>query len=959
MPERWTIQLLQLRRHEKDYILRGSVLYVNKLDAGLAQLRGEIENSSLPKRQRNDVLGRLHAYQTLFHQYVDVANEIEADSNVYLSAVHTVEPMLEHLRARMDSKASATLSILYERNQATMLTFTAATVGAVSLGLIVAAFILRSIARPLEECVTFAGRMADGDLSARLQSVQGKDFTMLILSMNQMADRLQQAAQWREMHEVELQRLNRALRVLSLCNETLVRATSESKLLETICNHIVDVGGYRLAWVGYARDEEQRVEPIAHAGTAPVPISSAQQHWAAESLWQGTPAIDLPDTLDAGPSGGDVDPGPGRIGARIAVPLRARDRMLGVLAIYAEQEDAFDTEEVKVLQELADDLAFGIAGLRESAERKRFEQELERQANFDALTGLANRFTLEARLTQSVSDAQRSDSKLVTMFIDLDRFKGVNDTLGHAAGDTLLVEVARRLESAVRDADTVARVGGDEFVVVMKDIHAASDAAAVAVAGKIIALMAHPVIIEGQEINPSASIGISIFPDDGDDGSGAQALLRNADLAMYDAKTLGGAGFRFYAPEMNARMAARVAMETDLRHALAHGELLMHYQPQLSLVSGTITAAEALVRWCHPQKGMISPQEFIPLAEETGLILPLGEWILRNVCAQLRTWLDAGVPVPPVAVNLSARQFRQDGLVGLVRDVLAEQRLEASMLHLEITESVIMHDVDSAVAALQGLKALGVGISLDDFGTGYSSLSYLKRFPIDHLKIDQSFVRDITCAPDDAAICNAIISLAHHLQLSVVAEGVETDAQLHYLRRQRCDLIQGYRISKPLGAADFARFLEAPLKLPARIANDGQNTLLIVDDEVRIVRALQRTLLRDGYHILTAQSAAQALDLLASHDVQVILCDQRMPGMSGTEFLSRAKDIYPDTIRLMLTGYAELDSVLDAINRGAIFRFFTKPWDDESIRRHIREAFRHHKLTRQATDEMVPMLLNG
>jgi diguanylate cyclase (GGDEF)-like protein len=865
--------------------------------------------------------------------------------------------MLENLRARMDSKASATLSILYERNQATMLTFTAATMGAVLLGLVVAAFILRSIARPLEECVAFAGSMADGDLSARLQSVQGKDFAMLILSMNQMADRLQQAAHLRELHEVELQRLNRALRVLSLCNETLVRATSESELLETICNHIVNAGGYRLAWVGYVLDGEQKVELMAHAGTAPVPISRAQQHWAAESLRQRTPAIELPDTLDAGPSGGDVDPGPGRIGARIAVPLRARDRTLGVLAIYAEQEDAFDTEEVKVLQELADDLAFGIAGLRESAERKRFEQELERQANFDALTGLANRFTLEARLTQSVSDAQRSDSKLVTMFIDLDRFKGVNDTLGHAAGDTLLVEMARRLESAVRDSDTVARVGGDEFVVVMKDIHAASDAAAVA--GKIIALMTHPVIIEGQEINPSASIGISIFPDDGDDGSGAQALLRNADLAMYDAKTLGGANFRFYAPEMNARMAARVAMEADLRHALAHGELLMHYQPQLSLVSGTITAAEALVRWCHPQKGMISPQEFIPLAEETGLILPLGEWILRNVCAQLRAWLDAGVPVPPVAVNLSARQFRQEGLVQLVRDVLAEQRLEASMLHLEITESAIMHDVDSAVAALQGLKALGVGISLDDFGTGYSSLSYLKRFPIDHLKIDQSFVRDITCAPDDAAICNAIIGLAHHLQLSVVAEGVETDAQLHYLRRQQCDLIQGYRISKPLGATDFARFLEAPLKLPARIANDDQNTLLIVDDEVSIVRALQRTLRRDGYHILTAHSAVQALDLLASHDVQVILCDQRMPGMNGTEFLSRAKDMYPDTIRLMLTGYAELDSVLDAINRGAIFRFFTKPWDDESIRHHIREAFRQHKLTRQAADEKAPMLLNS
>ncbi|HEY0588156.1 MAG TPA: EAL domain-containing protein [Pseudoduganella sp.] len=917
-PERWTILLLQLRRAEKDFIMRGSVVYANKFGEYAQQLRTQIEQSSLSMSRREELALLLGAYQSYFQQYVNIASQVQADSMTYLNAVHTVEPMLEHLRADTDSQEIDTIASLYKRGQTSMLTFIIATVGATLFAVIIATYILRNVTRSLGDCVDFARRLEGGDLSARLQVERGKDFNVLIQSMNRMAAGLQSATLAQEKHEAELQRLNRALRVLSLCNETLVRAASEAELLEAICRHIVDSGGYRLALVNFLNEPE----PAAHAGVGHEMLEHAQLRAAAELLQQGAPAHVFANG--------------------IALPLMARERMLGTLAIYAEQENVFDPEEVRVLQQLAGDLAFGISSLRESMQRKSFELELERQANFDALTGLANRFTLEVRVAQSVNDAHRDNSKLVAMFIDLNRFKDINDTLGHAAGDQLLVEVARRLESAVRTSDTVARVGGDEFVVIMKGIQAFSDAESVA--SKIVSLLAPPVMIRGQEIIPSASIGISIFPDDAAD---AAAMMRNADLAMYDAKVLGGTCFRFYAPEMNARMTARFALEADLRRALKQGELVMYYQPQLSLVTGTIKGAEALVRWNHPEKGMISPQEFIPLAEETGLILPLGEWILRNVCTQLRTWLDAGAQAPPIAVNLSARQFRQGRLPGLVSEVLAACKLDPRLLHLEITESAIMHDVDAAVATLHELKALGVGISLDDFGTGYSSLSYLKRFPADYLKIDQSFVRDITRVPDDAAICSAIIGLAHHLRLKVIAEGVETEEQQQYLHRQGCDLIQGYLFSRPLAAADFLQFLDSPVAHNEQIAEESRNTLLIVDDEASIVRALQRELRGEGYRILTASSAEEGLALLARHQVQVIISDQRMPGMSGTEFLSRAKETYPDTIRLMLSGYAELEAALDAVNHGAVFRIFTKPWNDDAMRRHVREAFRHHNLVRE------------
>lgn len=386
-------------------------------------------------------------------------------------------------------------------------------------------------------------------------------------------------------------------------------------------------------------------------------------------------------------------------------------------------------------------------------------------------------------------------------------------------------------------------------------------------------------------------------------------------------------------------------MEPELRRALVQDELRVYFQPRVNLASGEICGAEALARWQHPERGLVPPSEFIPLAEDTGLILPLGEWVIRNVCRQQRVWLDGGLSVPPVAVNLSALQFRQKNLVQLIRHELAANQLGAKYLEIEITESTLMDSVDEAAATLQELRATGIKISLDDFGTGHSSLSRLRRLPIDHLKIDQSFVCNLTTEPEDAAICLAIIGLAHNLRMTVIAEGVETEGQANYLRQHHCDEMQGYYFSRPLPVGDFEQLLvqRRTLVLPVRPANE-RRTLLLVDDEADVLSALKRMLRLEGYDIITATSALEGLELLSIHPVQVIISDQRMPQMSGSEFLSRVRDLHPHTVRLILSGYADLRSVTEAINHGAIYKFLTKPWDDEMLRMDLREAFRHQEL---------------
>jgi len=449
-----------------------------------------------------------------------------------------------------------------------------------------------------------------------------------------------------------------------------------------------------------------------------------------------------------------------------------------------------------------------IGTIQDITEQRQTQERLNYLAHYDTLTGLPNRVLLQDRLSQAMVEADRRDRLVALMFLDLDRFKIINDTLGHDVGDALLKSVAERLKSCVRAGDTISRLGGDEFTVVLANVAHVDDVAHVA--QKIIESFVSPFHIDGRELFVSPSMGITLYPFDDND---IESLLRNADAAMYHAKELGRNTFQFYTAELNRRTAKRLQLETALRHALERDELLLHYQPQVCLKTGRIIGAEALLRWRHPEMGLISPLEFIPLAEETGLIIPIGEWVLRSTCTQARTWYESGFGDLQIAVNLSGRQFQHQHLARLVKKVLKETGLNPRQLDLELTESLLMHNTDAILGAMEELHVHGVAFSMDDFGTGYSSLSYLKRFPIDTLKIDQSFVRDIPRDPDDAAIAQAIIAMAHNLDIRVIAEGVETAKQLAFLRSKRCDGMQGYYFSKPIPAEAMIRLLQKNRRL--------------------------------------------------------------------------------------------------------------------------------------------------
>jgi diguanylate cyclase (GGDEF)-like protein len=435
-------------------------------------------------------------------------------------------------------------------------------------------------------------------------------------------------------------------------------------------------------------------------------------------------------------------------------------------------------------------------------ERKAYEVELHHQATHDALTGLSNRHLLADRTAQCLSQAKRAGQRLAMLFLDLDRFKLINDSCGHGVGDALLEAVAARLQATVRDSDTVARFGGDEFVIMLPALAQLEDAGNVA--QKVIAAFTKPFVVGGQELHVTASVGLSVYPEDGDT---SDTLLKHADAAMYRAKEHGGNGLQFYAREMGALAEERVTLQSAMCRALERQEFELHYQPQVDLTSGRVRGMEALIRWRRPNVGLVAPDRFIPVAEETGLIVPIGEWALRTACAQAVVWQAAGYRDLPMAVNLSARQFRQQDMAALVRDVLAETGLDAKCLELELTESVLMKDPELVAQTLRQLKEIGVSLSLDDFGTGYSSLSYLKRFPIDVVKIDRAFVRDVTVSADDAALTRAIIAMARSLNMSTVAEGVETLGQLDFLIRNGCDAMQGYHFSRALAVDEMSALL--------------------------------------------------------------------------------------------------------------------------------------------------------
>ena len=581
-----------------------------------------------------------------------------------------------------------------------------------------------------------------------------------------------------------------------------------------------------------------------------------------------------------------------------------------------------------------------IGVVTDISEQRHLEVERTYLATHDAITGLP-RFAVgsEIRLELILQRVRENSSRLVLLFVDIDGFNSVNDTMGFATGDLALRQVAERLRELAGPTAEVLRYAGDEFLVA---VETSLDTDVLNLATSYCERVAEPMAITtAATLYLTASVGASAFPDC---GRSVLELIRQADIATNRAKRGGRNSAFIFGNDLQEALSDRLALGGRMRVALARGEFLLHYQPQVDAQSGNVSAVEALVRWDSPEFGLLPPRRFIPVAEDNGMILQLGAFVLRTACLQMRKWMDAGLSGFIVSVNVSASQMQRPTFVEDVRSIIESTGITPAMLELELTESVLMDNAERAVGLMHELKRLGLRLALDDFGVGYSSLSHLRRFPLDKIKIDQSFISNVTQDRNDAALVRAIIAMGHHLGMKVVAEGVETLAQYGYLKRNHCDELQGFYFSQPRPADEIPALLRHRYSMPLGSDDDlSGRTLLILDDEENIRRSLMRLLRRDGYRILDAENAIEAFNLLATNRVQVILSDQRMPGMSGTEFLSQVKEMYPDTVRIVLSGFTDLASVTESINRGAIYKFLTKPWDDDALRAQVLEAFRRHE----------------
>jgi diguanylate cyclase (GGDEF)-like protein len=613
------------------------------------------------------------------------------------------------------------------------------------------------------------------------------------------------------------ERLARMFAALSATNEAIMRARSRSELHELVCKAAASGGRFNSTSIFLVRPDSDYLDVVAAAGPTAenarrVKVSINEAHPEGRGLC-GTAfrsrraSITNDYTGDA--RGAAFQQVIHREGAKsgAAFPLLVHGLPVGVMLFISSVTDTFTPEFVELLQRLADNVSFALENFDRADEKTKADQRIEYLASHDSLTHLPNREMFNALLRHAIEVARRYRRQFALLFIDLDRFKVINDSLGHDAGDLLLVEIARRLRTALRSSDVVARLGGDEFVVILEQT--GENREVERVTGDLLSVLSQPLQLSGHECHTTASIGIAMYPADGTD---VQTLTKNADMAMYLAKEDGKNGFRFFTKEIKTQSIERLTLETALRYALERDQFALHYQPKVDMASGQITGVEALLRWTHPDLGVVPPMQFIPLAEETGLIVPVGRWVLKEACAQNMAWQRRGLRPVAMAVNLSPRQFADGHLLQDVDEALAASGMSPVLLQLEVTESMVMRNVARAVKVLDAIRSRGIRLAIDDFGTGYSSMSLMKHFPIDTIKIDRSFVRDLSRDSEDQAIARAIISMGKALGMTVVAEGVETVEQQTFLRNHACDEMQGFLFSKPLPPQKLAALLRsAPL----------------------------------------------------------------------------------------------------------------------------------------------------
>ncbi|WP_018990566.1 EAL domain-containing protein [Aromatoleum toluclasticum] len=738
----------------------------------------------------------------------------------------------------------------------------------------------------------------------------------------------------------ELEHLNRLYAMLSAVNRAIVRSDDVQSLFAEACRISVEKGGFAAAWIGLFEPGENRPRINARAGVS-VPSPQCAACGDECPLRAGQPCR-LDDLgANASAAGWRALARDAGLRASIALPLHNGTELVGAFGIATQQPQGFTEADRRLLDEVAADVSYALAALHREQARVADQSRIEFLAYYDAHTGLPNRALCERRLCEATTRGER----LAILVVELGVFHDAARLFGPGGAVLIAREAARRLEAGLQQAG-VARIAENAFALWVPGLPADEETRAMAatVALRIGELLAPALRIEGQDLYAAPFVGIALHAGDG----ATEETLRQAVVAAGRRRGTADASYCFYAGEMANSSLRRFDLDAALRRALDRGEFLLHYQPQVDLATGEVIGAEALLRWNRPGVGLVSPLEFIPVLESNGLIGAVGEWVLDEACRSCRDWQESGGAPLRVGVNLSARQFR-DGDVGAVaRHAIDRSGLDPRLLELELTESIVLQDADSVIRCLRELRSDGIGTALDDFGTGYSSLSYLQRLPVDRIKIDRSFVTDLTSNPNSSAIARAVVGMTHSLGMTAIAEGVETEGQLGYLRGLGCEAMQGYLFSPPLPGDAFVNLLRDGRRMASGdAATEGKRILLVVDDEPNVLNALRRVFHRKRVQVFTATSPHEAFELLARHPVGVVVSDQRMPSMSGTEFLRRVKALHPDTVRIVLSGYTELGAVIEAVNHGAIYKFLTKPWEDEGIRSIIDEAFGIFELAQQ------------